>query len=234
MKRRMITERFLLGMLVFVFVLALGTAAQATPSLGVGTGTVDCTGATFYWQCFSGNSASGSGESFVLPSSGTVGGVTVWSNIYGTDMWLLADPSIGDFSFKIGGTTLNSVSVALTEPVDGYVGPFKGINLGQIDGTFTWFDLPNPFAPPAPGFQGLTGTLTYAGTDVTGDWLFLVADIGNNYSNPDSPFVFTGKDHDEFSPKTTSATGVPEAGALLMFGTGLIGLVGYRRVRRMQ
>ena len=29
-------------------------------------------------------------------------------------------------------------------------------------------------------------------------------------------------------------TQVPEAGALLMFGTGLIGLVGYRRVRRMQ
>jgi hypothetical protein len=27
---------------------------------------------------------------------------------------------------------------------------------------------------------------------------------------------------------------VPEAGALLLFGTGLIGLVGYRRVRRMQ
>lgn len=28
--------------------------------------------------------------------------------------------------------------------------------------------------------------------------------------------------------------GVPEAGALLLFGTGLIGLVGYRRTRRMQ
>jgi hypothetical protein len=27
---------------------------------------------------------------------------------------------------------------------------------------------------------------------------------------------------------------VPEAGALLLFGTGLLGLVGYRRVRRMQ
>ncbi len=29
-------------------------------------------------------------------------------------------------------------------------------------------------------------------------------------------------------------TGVPEAGALFLFGSGLIGLIGYRRVRRMQ
>jgi hypothetical protein len=34
-----------------------------------------------------------------------------------------------------------------------------------------------------------------------------------------------------FGPGTTR---VPEAGALVMFGSGLIGLVGYRRMRRMQ
>jgi hypothetical protein len=34
-----------------------------------------------------------------------------------------------------------------------------------------------------------------------------------------------------FGPGTTR---VPEAGALLLFGSGLIGLVGYRRMRRMQ
>lgn len=225
-------KAILYGILVFVFILGLSPAAQAVPSLGVGTGTVNCTGATSYWQCFSGNSASGSGESFAIPSSGTVGGVTVWSNIYGTNTWLLAEPAIGDFSFTIGGTTLNSISVAAIDPVSSYMSPFQGINLGQIDGTFTWFELPNPFEPI--GFQGLTGTLTYSGTNVVGSWLFLVADIKNNYENPSSPFLFTGKDHDQFSPKTTSATGVPEAGALLLFGTGLAGLVGYRRVRRMQ
>lgn len=35
-----------------------------------------------------------------------------------------------------------------------------------------------------------------------------------------------------FGPGST--TRVPEAGALLLFGSGLIGLVGYRRMRRMQ
>jgi hypothetical protein len=34
-----------------------------------------------------------------------------------------------------------------------------------------------------------------------------------------------------FGPGTTR---LPEAGALIMFGSGLIGLVGYRRIRRMQ
>jgi hypothetical protein len=33
---------------------------------------------------------------------------------------------------------------------------------------------------------------------------------------------------------TINPVSVPEAGALILFGTGLIGLVGYRRVRRMQ
>jgi len=32
----------------------------------------------------------------------------------------------------------------------------------------------------------------------------------------------------------TPTYNVPEAGALLLFGTGLAGLVGYRRIRRMR
>jgi len=41
--------------------------------------------------------------------------------------------------------------------------------------------------------------------------------------------------HYKFAPFSHDATFItPEAGALLLFGTGLIGLVGYRRVRRMQ
>jgi hypothetical protein len=37
-----------------------------------------------------------------------------------------------------------------------------------------------------------------------------------------------------YSITIANVLAVPEAGALLLFGTGLIGLVGYRRSRRMQ
>jgi len=48
----------------------------------------------------------------------------------------------------------------------------------------------------------------------------------NDFLNPTNPWGAALDD--------VKVTGVPEAGALLLFGSGLIGLVGYRRVRRMQ
>lgn len=233
MRHMLKKEGFLFGVLIFVFVLGLGTSAQAVPDLGVGTGyigTAGCGAALNYWECFSGNSASGSGESFALPASGTASGVTVWSSIAATNIWLLGDPSIGTFSFA----GQDSIAVAaVNNQIVSYVGPFQGINLGVIDGS--WSPLPQPPFSGSDPFYGLTGTLTYSGTNVVGDWMFLVADIGNDYNSSSNPFD-PPENGDKFSPKTTSATGtsVPEAGALLMFGSGLIGLVGYRRMSRMQ
>jgi hypothetical protein len=212
-------KRIGIGMLVIGFVLAIGTAAQAVPSLGVGTGTVNCSGAAEYWQCFSLNSASGSGESFVIPASGETNGVTPWSNIAGVNIWLVAESSLGNITFTpTGGATLNPDPTATFGNLTGYNGsPFQAINLGQI-GSAGWTAAPaGPFVTGEDPFWFKTGTLTYTGGNITGDWLFLVASANNDLSHPP----------DAVSPKTTSA--VPEPGTALLLGSGILGLVLYRR-----
>lgn len=50
----------------------------------------------------------------------------------------------------------------------------------------------------------------------------------------DSPFPANGGGLSHVSYFNGTTTRVPEAGALILFGSGLVGLVGYRRMRRMQ
>jgi hypothetical protein len=56
------------------------------------------------------------------------------------------------------------------------------------------------------------------------DWFFAIADLDRDH-------IFV-EGADAFSPKTTSSSPVPEPATMLLFGTGLLGLVGLRRKSR--
>lgn len=210
-------KRIGIGILMFLVVVFMGTAAQAVPSLGVGTGTFDCSGATAYYQCFSGNSASGSGESFMLPASGTSNGITLWSNILGVNLYLVAEQSIGLTGFSTQGS-ITPFSISGIQ-VDGYTDtPYNVWFLGTAN---SWASFPDgsPFDTGQDDFRYRQGTLTYSGTGsaLVNHWVFLYADVDG-----DGILNAAGGSRDTFSPKTTSA--VPEPGTVLLLGAGLVGI----------
>ena len=73
------------------------------------------------------------------------------------------------------------------------------------------------------------------GVDVTGDMVYGIPTLETNLVNERRRDDADANKFEPYSHDPKSAlTRVSEAGALLLFGTGLVGFVGYRRVRRMQ
>lgn len=100
---------------------------------------------------------------------------------------------------------------------------------GEETNLFRWTNAPPADATHIPTTYATRKTMVYnfSGSDLAllNSYVTSGGDFGLGF-DPDCHYVNTGV--------RLSLTTVPEAGALLLFGTGLIGLVGYRRVRRMQ
>lgn len=219
----MLARRLKIVLVVVILVLSISSVSLATPSLGVATneaysGSTGQTSLTDYQAYFVDTFLPGTDAThgFVIGSSPET--LIVWASadFMGVNIWLLTDSAVdASNSPTINGSDLTQVN-SEGKNIDGYKPkPYYGINLGTIDSN--WYELVG-FPGAGQTFYALNVTLAYTGAIEEEHYFFAYAD--GNMDNILNPTQKT----DYFSPKTDSATRVPEPGTLALLGLGLFGI----------
>lgn len=125
-----------------------------------------------------------------------------------------ADPSGGGYTYDV---TITGAGGSVPTPLDSATG---GV---QVSAGFTGLDL-----------TGYTYVFAKFGQDGALYYLDGTITSLDGFDPAWGPFTQQGGGLSHITLFGPGTTRVPEAGALVMFGSGLIGLVGYRRMRRMQ
>lgn len=157
---------------------------------------------------------------FVLGPSGS--NMTVFTSYDPsvTDIYLMSNTGYDNFPLTFGGQALTSAGT-MDKQIDGYNNPSK---------VYYKLLLPTDISAwttqvfeESKTFYLYTAPIVYAGAFTPNDHFFSLADTND---------VEGAGWGDDFSPKTTSVGGfpaaVPEPSAMMLFGSGLLGLMGFK------
>lgn len=203
-------------------------------------------GATIYWTDWTSatpghpGSATGTitGATIIPVAVGYSGELTFGQTSGGTNYWI---PNAPYLSSEVSNAPPDSDIISLDQASTGntitFSQPLKNpvmaiVSLGQPNlPVYYTFTQPFDVLSDGPGWWGGPGTLN----ELPGNVLQGIEGDGVIRFNGTYSSISWSSDPSEYwHGFTVGVAAVPEAGALMLFGTGLIGLVGYRRARRMQ